>query len=214
MPRIMIDGIAAQTVITAVRDHVSLDGIGATMGAGYRDGPVSSPQWTSAAWQALTAVGQPVVITVSSSPTAHVADVENGDMTPEQGAAWAKLDHSPGGLPVIYCNRSNKAAVEAACQPLVRGVGYGLWVATLDETFTDLDGSDLRTQQGVVAIQAWNSQVLGFPADASLVVDDSWLPVAPPPPVQPDAYITMALADLSVCQINLNSAKAHLITKS
>lgn len=200
----MIDGVNAPAVIAAVKDRRQYFGVPATMGAGYRDGPVSSPAWTSAAWQALTAAGQPVVITVASSPTATVADIETGDMTPAQGAAWAKLGRAPADFPVLYVNRSNKAAVEADLAPLVRGVGYGLWVATLDGTWTDLDGSDLRSQPGVVAVQVLNSQAAGQPYDVSMVVDDRWLPVNTEQPPPPPAWLTLARQDVAAALAAVN----------
>jgi hypothetical protein len=205
--RVMLDSVNAQAVIGGIRSGVSAWGIRATMGAGYRDGPVSSPAWTSAAWQALTAVGQPVVITVASSPTATVADIETGDMTPAQGAAWAKLGRAPNDFPVLYVNRSNKAATEQLLAPLVRGIGYGLWVATLDGTFTDLDGSDLRQQPGVVAIQAVAAAHAAGDYDVSLVVDDRWLPVAAPVGPSP---AEQAITDLANAQGLINAARNYL----
>jgi hypothetical protein len=208
--RVMVDGVNAHAVIDALRGKYSFWGVTATMGAGYRDGPVSSPAWTSAAWQAVTDYGQPVVITVASSPTANVADIETGDMTPEQGAAWAKLGRAPADFPVLYVNRSNKAQVESLLAPLVRGVGYGLWVATLDGTFTDSDGTDLRQQPGVVAVQAQQVQVDGVTVDISQVVDDRWLPVVPPPAPAIPAWAGAMAADLAAAQTAITAASALL----
>lgn len=216
--RCMLDGIRggdAAALTALVKARHEFGGIPATMGAGYGDGSVSS--WTSAEWVALTAVGQPVVITVlgaqsTSTRIVRVADVENGDLTPVRGALWAAREISAGQHPVLYVNRSNKAAVITACSAagLALGFGakqYGLWVATLDGTFADLDGSDLRTHAGVVAVQY---EAAGD-YDVSEVVDASWIPApAPPPPPPADPWqteaLTAAVSVQSACEQTLKLA--------
>jgi hypothetical protein len=195
--RIMLDGIGsdAAPIVAAIKAGIRWLGLPATMGAGYGDGSASA--WTSAEWVALTAVAQPVTITVTGEAGRDVADVENGDLTPAQGAQWARAAHLAGRFPVLYVNRSNKAAVITEAAKLGLGLGarmYGLWVATLDGSFTDLDGSDLRKQPGVVAVQYLGSAQSGGPFDVSLVVDAGWLPVKVPPPVVPTWQAT-ALKD-------------------
>jgi hypothetical protein len=203
--RIMLDGIGgdAAAVTAAIKAHKVFGGIAASMGAGYGDGSVSA--WTSAEWVALTAVGQPVVITVlgaqsTATRIVRVADVENGDLTPVRGAVWAAREITAGQYPVLYVNRSNKAAVISACSAagLTLGYGakqYGLWVATLDGTFNDLDRTDLRSHAGVVAVQYLGAAQAGIAADVSLVVDASWIPapVVKPPPPPPSAWQAEAL---------------------
>jgi hypothetical protein len=190
--RIMLDGIGsdAAPIVAAIKAGRAWGGVKASMGAGYGDGSVSA--WTSAEWVALTAVAQPVTITVTGEAGRNVADVETGDLTPAQGCIWAGLEHKAGRRPVVYCNRSNKGAV-LALWPV--GVPIGLWVATLDGTFMDLDGrTDLRREPGVVAVQYLGSAQSGGPFDVSLVVDAGWLPVKVPPPVVPTWQAT-ALKD-------------------
>jgi hypothetical protein len=210
----MLDGIGkdAAPIVAAIKAGRAWGGLKASMGAGYGDGSVSA--WTSAEWVALTAVAQPVVVTVlgSKAPNVNAWDAEAGDLTDPQAAADIVTAANAGEYPVIYTNRSNKAAVisAAASHGLVRGHGvlgnvgrYGLWVATLDGSFTDLDGSDLRTQPGVVAVQHLGAGTnvagqgvtrSGGPFDVSLVVDALWLPVKVPPPVVPTWQAT-ALKD-------------------
>jgi hypothetical protein len=188
--RIMLDGIGtdAAAVTAAIRAGREFMGIRATMGAGYGDGSVSA--WTSAEWVALTDVGQPVTVTVTGEADRNVADVENGDLTPVSGSHWAASEILAKRWPVLYVNRSNKAAVIAACkiQHNMMPGSYGLWVATLDGTFTDMDGTDLRAQPGVVAVQylpagvSLNGVNSKGEFDVSLVVDATWLPVKPPQP--------------------------------
>jgi hypothetical protein len=203
--RVMLDGIGtdAAAVTAAIKAHRQWGGIPASMGAGYGDGSVSA--WTSAEWVAVTAVGQPVVITVlgaqsTATRIVRVADVENGDLTPARGALWAAREIAAGQYPVLYVNRSNKPAVITACHAagLTLGYGprqYGLWVATLDGTFNDSDGTDLRTHAGVVAVQYLDAARAGVTADVSLVIDDSWIPAAPikPPPPPPAVWQAQAL---------------------
>ena len=201
--RVMLDGIGsdAAAVTAAIKAGREWGGSKATMGAGYGDGSVSA--WSSAEWVALTAVGQPVTVTVLGEPGRNVADVENGDLIPASGAAWARTEHLAGRYPVLYCNRSNKAAVITTCKAagLTLAGHYGLWVATLDGTFTDLDGSDLRTQAGVVAVQYLSAGDM----DVSLVVDAGWLTVAPKPPVA----ASWAAAALKDAQAVVAALAAH-----
>jgi hypothetical protein len=95
---------------------------------------------------------------------------------------------------VLYVNRSNKSATIAAC--LAQGItpvdDFGLWVGTLDGTFTDTGGADLRREPGVVAVQAYDSRMLGIDADASVItpLGDNWLDL--PPSWEADA---LSLAD-------------------
>lgn len=182
--RIMLDGIGsdARAITDAIGAGRKWLGVTAVMGAGYVDGQIS--RWIAPQWDALTRVAQSVVrITVAGDESADVADCENGDLTPAAAAAWAKARQG-AGRPVIYTNRSNKPAVVAECKTLglVPGPGLGLWVATLDGTFTDLDGSDLRKQAGVVGVQflADTSPRAAGPWDVSLVVDGTWMVSAAP----------------------------------
>ena len=207
--RIMLDTVGSNTAELISAFHRNMyTGLTATMAAGYGDGPVST--WTSREWVAVTAVTAPqppVVITVTgqTGPHRHVADVENGDMAPDSAAVWARAQMIAGFRPVIYCNRSNKAACISALagEGLVPGRdGVGLWVATLDGTFSDLDGSSLNTQAGVVAVQYLDAKAAGGPWDVSLVVDDTWM--APPqPPAATVAVPVSTLETLRATAVNI-----------
>jgi hypothetical protein len=151
-------------------------------GAGYVDG---ADRWTPAQFGALTDMKvKPVTITVTGIG-AMVGDVETGNLNPEGGALWAEQEARAGGWPVLYVNRSNKRATvaDAAALGLTPGKSMGLWVATLDGTFKDEDGSDLRSQAGVVAVQYAQAEspvhVSGAPPDLDVSVvtaaGDQWL---------------------------------------
>lgn len=211
--RIMLDGVDSAAVIGALKARRTYLGIQATIGAGYGDGPNSA--WPAAAWPAVTAATAPqppVVITVTGQPGRNVADVETGDLTVPQGLAWVRSEHAAGRRPVLYVNRGNKPAVLAGWPA---GVPIGLWVATLDGTFLDLDGrTDLRQEPGVVAVQYLGAAQSGGPWDVSLAVDPTWLPPKPPtPPTWQAQALTMSAgtaAQLGRVAADLATAQAEL----
>lgn len=206
--RIMLDSTNPAAVLAAVKAKMTFRGLPISLVAGYVDGKFA---WPASAWQELAAAGiaahQQVGITVfgtgAAAGRAGAGDSEPGDMSPAQVAAWAKREHDAKEWPVPYCDRAHKPSVVSEC----RAVGlhlsdaldsnYGLWVATLDGSFHDLDGSDLRTQPGMVAIQYAQANspihVAGQPPDldVSLVVRPSWRAVPKPPPPQ-DGFLVLA----------------------
>lgn len=196
--RIMLDSATPAAVIEAVKAGRKFDGLPISLAALYLDGLYAA---SAADWAALQAagidprslVGITVFGTGGEAMRAATGDAEPGDMDPAHVAAWALAEHKAGHYPVPYCDRSWKPKVIAACAAagLTLGPGYGLWVATLDGTFTDLDGTDLRTQHGVVAIQYLGAKAAGINADVSLVVAPWWrAPKPPPPPVKTEeAYL-------------------------
>jgi len=208
--RIMLDSVSWQAVLAAVRAGQKFRGLPVSLAAGYLDGHVS--QWPEQAWKELQLAGITgralVGITVTGqggeAARARVGDSEPGDMSPAGAAAWALAQRNAGHWPVVYCDRSDKPHVIAECfqRGLHLATDFGLWVATLDGTFTDLDGSDLRTQRGVVAIQVEQAfspvHVAGQPPDldVSLVVSAAWRAAAKPPPAGPTKAELVAAAEL------------------
>ena len=82
--------------------------------AGYCDGPYGPNDpygsgWTAAAWESFPG-SQLVVITVDGMAGAHVYDIETGDGTPSQGAAWALAEVKAGRRPTLYANASTWAS--------------------------------------------------------------------------------------------------------
>jgi hypothetical protein len=197
--RILIDSVNWRAVLAAVKAGMTFRGLPVSLAAGYLDGPRS--QWPPEAWAELQKAGlggrSLIGITVlgrgGEAARARVADSEPGDMNPPSAAMWASGERAAGHWPVIYCDRADKPHVIAQCfqRNLHPAKDYGLWVATLDGGFTDLDGSDLREQPGVVAVQYRQAQspvhVAGQPPDldVSLVVSSAWRAATPEPDPQP-----------------------------
>ena len=133
----------------------------------------------------------------SNADKADVLDVETGDATPATANLWVQSWHvlKRPGLPVLYVNRGNMGAVEAACKTggSVLGTHYLLWVATLDGTE--------YTGPGVAACQ-WKGQAqTGGHWDESVVYDASLWPTVtsspPPPPAVTKVQAQTALATLT-----------------
>lgn len=147
MPKLMYDSVDASSIPAD-----------AEVVAGYGDGSIS--QWSSDDWARFpNAIALSIVVNPADS--GDVLDVERGDASPGDCPGWiARYDRPVFKVPTIYCNRSNRAAIEAACQ----GLTYDLWVATLDGT-TD--------EPGAAAVQYQNTP--GY--DVSLC--SSWWPRMP-----------------------------------
>jgi hypothetical protein len=107
---------------------------------------------------------------------AYWLDVERGDATSGQVAAWLDArERLVGGQGGIYCDRSDLAAVEEAAgnRP------HSLWVATLDGTASITLPGDSAGK--LVAIQDYPASMVGLDADLSIVVDhEYWLAHALP----------------------------------
>lgn len=78
--------------------------------AGYVDGPYGPGDpyhsgWNADAWTSFPG-SQMVSITVHGSAGARVYDIETGDGTPAQGAAWAKSEIAAGRRPTLYFSTS------------------------------------------------------------------------------------------------------------
>lgn len=125
--------------------------------AGYIDGDYA---WSSDDWNRFPDA-EKVLITVNGSLKGNVADVENGDMTPEQAVKWieAKQHEGKRGC-TIYCNRSSLNSVWSAC----RGHAYYIWVA-------DWTGSAHKVN-ATIATQYSN---VDNSYDLSMVYSQEWL---------------------------------------
>jgi hypothetical protein len=182
MSGILLDSIHPSAILAEIEKGTKWRNMIIRAAAGYVDGADS--EWPPSAFIEVKTTGVPVVtITVTGLPNVLVADIETGDMTPATGAAWAATEHAAGHWPVLYVNRGNKPdtirALEAAGLTTA-GLDYGLWVSTLDDTFTDTDGSDLREQPGVVAVQYLADP--GANVDVSIITatGDRWLGIGTP----------------------------------
>src|SRR6266567_1191459 len=212
--RIMLDSVNWKAILAAVKAGQQFRGLPVSLAAGYLDGPVS--QWPPEAWTAMEAAGVAglVGITVTgkgaAAGRARAADAEPGDMNPASAAMWASGERAAGRWPVIYCDRSDKPHVIAACtgRQLRLSKDYGLWVATLDGGFADLDGTDLRTQPGVVAVQYEAAAAAGGDYDVSLVVSSAWRAAKPAPAPDVPAPPSWKAAALAETEVLLRRATA------
>jgi len=175
MNGLMLDSVNAKAIESAVADRSTFRGMPIVAAALYLDGKFAAPAWV---FPMLRRAGIKVIgITVTGAPGAHAArikkaaDVEPGDLDPPSAAAWAEAERKAGEYPALYSDRAEKPAVIHEC--LARGMepgrDFGLWVATLDGTFEDLGGADLRHEPGVLAVQAYPASVLGIEADGSVI---------------------------------------------
>lgn len=192
MGGICLDSTNPRAVIDAIKTGRMWRNMAVRAGAGYIDGAVSA--WPASAFTELRATGVRVIeITVTGARGADLADIEKEDMDPAKGAAWAADEHASGRLPGLYCNRDNKSAVltECSARGLSPGREFVLAVATLDGTFTDTGGADLRSEPGVVLVQAFNSVMTGIDADASVITEagNDWLNI---PPLWQEAALAQA----------------------
>jgi hypothetical protein len=93
-------------------------------------------------------------------------DVESGDAKPEDVNVWLHTRNQPGNQG-IYCSLDTVPAVNEAAA----GQPYNLWVATLDGNpfpiIPEVSGL-------LVAVQAIPAQMLGFNADMSVIVNESY----------------------------------------
>jgi hypothetical protein len=133
-------------------------------------------------------------VTGQRADTADMLDVETGDATPATANLWVQSWHvlKRHGLPVIYVNRSNIDAVNAACASgsSKPGTDYGLLVATLDGT--------QYTGTGVIGCQNLGQAQTGGHYDSSVIYDGSlWQPVTPAPFVTTKAMAEQAIATLT-----------------
>ena len=107
-------------------------------------------------------------VTGAAPHAASWLDVETGDATPAHVPGWLDARDIPDDQG-IYCSMDTLAAVEAAAA----GRPHGLWIATLDGTAAPL----MPITGGVlVAVQCLPAAMLGFDADMSVIVSESyWL---------------------------------------
>lgn len=150
----------------------------ARMVAGYIDGRyVTVPQLLARFPNA-----QVVRITVTGIAGAHVADVENGDLTPEQGAAWAAAEVRAHRKPSIYCNASTWPAVRAALAQQLAGGSVYFWIADYDNDPTIPAGAIAKQYSTNVAANLDTSNVAAY-----------WPGVDPHPPTGDDMAALMQI---------------------
>lgn len=102
---------------------------------------------------------------------AHWADVENQDMTPQAFPAWNNEKHRAlGQWGGVYCNRTTLPAVLDA----LGSMPADLWLSTLDGDVNPPELGQLPPNVHPVAVQAFPAGMLGFNADASVIIDQAY----------------------------------------
>lgn len=116
---------------------------------------------------------RPVIsITVTGIGGVRVADVETGDLTPMQGAEWAKSEIAAGRRPTLYYARSTGQAIAACLNgALVDPFAVDYWVADWTGTPHLVNGS--------VATQYADPTTSGGHFDLSEALE-TWLRPEPP----------------------------------
>lgn len=133
-------------------------------------GPEHKVLGSTTGWDAAAIARFPNAIKIGIAVNAatndgRALDVEQYDATPAQAPAWVKMRRAAGvAVPLVYCNRSNRSAVESALS--AAGIGsdqVALWVATLDGTKTVPAGP-----YPVAMVQYANSVIAGGHYDISI----------------------------------------------
>jgi hypothetical protein len=118
--------------------------------------------------------GPKVTINVTGDPTddGDVLDVENGDATPDDVAAWFDARTAAGQRDLgVYCDRDSWDAVTAA----LASRKARRWLATLDCTLlTEFNGVKVDACQFIGQAQ------LRLPLDISFNFSDDWHPSSSP----------------------------------
>lgn len=116
-----------------------------------------------------------ISITVTGIGGVRVADVESGDLTPMEGAEWAKSEIAAGRRPTLYYARSTGQQI-ALCLN-----GAGVDPLAVDYWVADWTGS-AHLITGSAATQYADPATSGGHFDLSEALD-SWLsPIPPDPP--------------------------------
>lgn len=160
MPRIMYDSVTAADIPR-----------GAGMVAGYVDGIY---RWSDADWARFPKATKVRITVGSGTLDADVADMENGDYTPDQAAAWEKRKIARDGFAVSYFSISRLPQMQQARERAkVDRSKVGNW-------FADWNGIP-KVITGSLATQYQHPPASGGHYDLSAVVD-YWPGVDPPPP--------------------------------
>ena len=132
MTRTMYDSVNLHAIPRPLPDH--------SLVAYYLDGPYAVATVAEVEAMFPTARLVPIDVNNSRADYARALDVENGDATPADCEGWltrfkaSNPGYHGGARGLIYCNRSNIAAVREGTGPYRLGIDYTMWVATGDGT--------------------------------------------------------------------------------
>lgn len=148
----------------------------AAMVAGYVGGRYA---WTESEWN-LFPFANHVKITPVVANVGDVLDVEKGDASPDQTAAWIAMRKAAGYYrPTIYCSLSVIPAVRAGTGKYILGQDYDIWVAYYTNYAQQI------AAPGLPAANCAATQYMSTAEyDVSAVYDPDW-PHRTPPSVPP-----------------------------
>lgn len=181
MMRTMYDSTVADTIP-----------VWADLVAGYIDGPYV---WTTAEWARSPAAAHVQISVTASLKQGDVIDMETGDATPAEAAAWIRARKADGyERPTVYCSLSNVHAIRQATGSLILGKDYDIWVGSWTPAFPHqviAPGPGLPA--ACPAVQYTNLAIPGY--DLSAVFDAGWphrkapAPVAVPSKAEAEAAV-------------------------
>lgn len=141
--------------------------------AGYLDGLYA---WPAAGWNYHSSSLHFTITVGSGTLDADCADVENGDYTPEEGAAWAQRKIYQDGFAWLYFSLSLFDQVAAAVHAQgINDAQWFAWIALWDNVPQLLPSNSLK--------QYANPALTGRHYDLSVAAD--YLPGIDPLPQQP-----------------------------
>lgn len=120
---------------------------------GYVNGAITRYIWSAAQWASFPHAYHLRINVTGAPDRGNCLDVERGDADPGHVAPWIR-SRGPATLDplVIYCNRSNLAAVKAARDGVTSHRAW-IWCATLDGTITDRAMTQaFQTRAGGIAV--------------------------------------------------------------
>lgn len=164
---------------------------GAAKIAGYVDGIYA---WSQAEWDLFPHADHVKIAVRASTNAGDVLDVENGDATPAEAAAWIRMRHAAGLFrPTVYCSLSVVPDIRRETGSLILGVDYDIWVAEYTARPTPPPCPGLPA----ASFAAWQYEsTAGW--DASRVLDPAWPhrqpahPAPLPAPIDPTGTATDA----------------------
>lgn len=107
--------------------------------AGYIDGAY---RWPTEGWTRFDTSTVKLHITVFGDITADVADVENGDMTPDQAVNWSRAVGG-GVVPLVYCSADRWTTLRATFAAH-NAIEPRWWIADYDGSPTLPQGADIH----------------------------------------------------------------------
>src|ERR1044071_6530712 len=104
----------------------------AAKGAGDVNGRYA---WSQAEWDLFPHAGHVTITVRADADEGDVLDVEAGDATPAEAAAWIRMRHAAGLYrPTVYCSLSVVPDVRRETGSLILGRDYDIWVAKYDRS--------------------------------------------------------------------------------